>query len=763
MGKSIITRIILIFILVGIIPLIWVNILYFSVEQKKNESFSVESLNKLVEEKSTVLSQDLKRVEYEVLHLAKLIEIYYSKETIEGSTNNDNISIYIPKPGNETISQQESIKLFRDIVPHFTTAHNRLSDMGWIYFITPDDLMFLTPQSSLESFGYDHDFENDIYYDIAKPANNPERKLLWSQPYTDWLGKGWTITCSYPVYVDDIFIGVLSADVTSSNISSIISDFRLADSGFAFIIDNSGNVIYHPESESISKDKGMPLSMNLITENQNMEYEAILLDMAKGNSNFKNYTNNPDGKLHAIAYSNMDYSNWSLGLDVNWDMYKNITGVNKNYLLLIILISIFIFIVIGGLLYRIISMPINKLVSHTSAITSGDYSKRIHIGSSDEIGKLENAVNTMTDSISEYTENLKYKTKEIEAVFNSYPQTMMKIDKDFNILLMNSKGIEKISENPDFFENVIGQKCYKTIFNKDVPCENCPLKSHLSSTEETTREIADGDELYRITSYPITTKDEPVKEWVIFNSNITSQYLLEKTLTQREKMAGIGQMMAGVTHELKNPIMVIKGAQHLLKLTVAESITDEKVKAETSQIFNTIDESVTRAEKIIGNILDFSRTSNKDQELVDINKIFEQVILIESHSMLRSNITVDKQFETKLSKITANRDILKQIFINLISNAIQALPKEEPKLHISTHSMGEHAVEVKIIDNGSGIPESIMEKIYKPFFSTKGKEGHGLGLWIVKREMDKMNGIIKVKSDDKGTEFTLIFNNRKVM
>ena len=347
--------------------------------------------------------------------------------------------------------------------------------------------------------------------------------------------------------------------------------------------------------------------MNLITENQNKEYESILLDMTKGNDDFKNYTNIADETLHAIAYSSIDYSGWSLGIDVNWDMYKNITGVNKNYMMLIIFVSIFVFTIIGILLYRLISLPISKLVTHTRTITSGDYSTRIHIGSNDEIGELESAINTMTDSISEYPENMKYKKKEIEAVFNSYPQIMMKIDKDFNILLMNNKGRDIISESPGTGKDIIGQKCYSAIFSRSDSCENCPLKNKLSSTYEIASEITNGTQLHRIVSYPITAKSGPVREWVVFNSNITEKYLLEKTLVQREKMAGIGQMMAGVTHELKNPIMVIKGAEHLLKHTISESVTNKEITDEINEIFYMIDDSVSRAENIIRNLLDFSR------------------------------------------------------------------------------------------------------------------------------------------------------------
>ena len=127
-------------------PYVWVNILYFSVEQKENENFSKESLSKLVEEKSTVLSQDLKRVEYEILHLAKLIELTFENETT-GNIHSEtgNISIYIPTPDNITQSQKTTMEKFEEITPHFATARNRLSDMGWIYFITPDNLMFLIP------------------------------------------------------------------------------------------------------------------------------------------------------------------------------------------------------------------------------------------------------------------------------------------------------------------------------------------------------------------------------------------------------------------------------------------------------------------------------------------------------------------------------------------------------------------------------------------------------------------------------------------
>jgi signal transduction histidine kinase/HAMP domain-containing protein len=765
--------------------------MYFRIEKHENEDFAIESINKLVEEKSRVLSQDLKRVETEVLNLGKWLEyelasydevilisyiddnglLFDSDDILTTSEKfyedlqlqTDNISTYVPRNDKISKSRLNNIIKLQQFSSHFITSQNRLSDMSWIYFITPDDLMFLTPSSPLEGFGYSHDFQDDIYYSIAIPENNPERKLLWTNPYTDWLGNGWTITCSYPIYVDDKFLGVLSSDITSQNISSAVSDFRLSDSGFAFLINNGGNVIYHPDSETISQDKGTPLSMNLMTEQQNIEYENILMDMIEGNSGFENYTNTSDDNLHAIAYTGIENSNWSLGLEVNWEMYKNITGLSSSYIFNLILLSICIFMVIGFILYQLILVPINKLVDHTYLIKSGDYSQRIHTNSQTEIGILEMSINNMTDSISNHTKNLKYKTREIEAVFNSYPQIMMKIDKYFNIMLMNSKGMDIVDNDSHSHENIIGSKCYEIIFNRMEPCTNCPKRSTKSSNSEVIREITQDNQLYRITSLPILNKESKVKEWVIFNSNITDKYLLEQSLVQREKMAGIGQMMAGVTHELKNPLTVIKGAEHLMKLTVSEIKSDEDTKKEMNQIFKVIDESIDRSEKIINNLLDFSRKSTHDTETVDLNNILDQVLLIEGYSIRKNKVNLITNYEIDRLKINSNRDILKQIFINIISNAIHALPEEKPELVISTYTNEDRFALVSIKDNGSGISKEIVDKVFEPFFSTKEKEGHGLGLWIVKREMDKLDGEIKVNSiEGKGTEFILKFKKIRI-
>jgi hypothetical protein len=274
MGKSIIMRIILVFIFIGLIPLLFINYMYFRIEKHENEDFAIESINKLVEEKSMVLSHDLKRVETEVLNLGKWIEyefnnydsyLLHSYIKDKGLAFNesgflasheklykelqlqiDNTSTYIPEYDRISMSKLDEINRLQQLSSHFITTQERLTDMGWIYFITPGDMMILTPSTDLEGFGYNHDFKADIYYSIAAPENNPERNLVWTNPYTDWLGNGWTVTCSYPIYLDNEFMGVLAADVTSQNIGSTVSDFRLSDSGFAFLIDSDGNLIYHP-------------------------------------------------------------------------------------------------------------------------------------------------------------------------------------------------------------------------------------------------------------------------------------------------------------------------------------------------------------------------------------------------------------------------------------------------------------------------------------------------------------------------------------
>lgn len=791
MKRSIVTKIIAIFIVFGIIPMLFFTYMYNVSERKNNEALVKESLSKLASEKSKVLYLQLEEFENEILNLGQWIEFFMVDNTesqveefnksygisykessyIEDSKGvynklqrDDRSSIYIPLGDQMDKNRIDELIKINRITPYLIKAEHRLDNMSWIYFISKNNVMSIAPSTEISVFGYNHNFEEDIYYKLATPTMNPEKKVLWTEPYYDWLGEGWTITCTLPVYVANEFMGVVAADFPLNKLNATIEDFTLLESGFAFLIDQQGNVIYHPDANDLSKGVGDSLSMNLLKGGRDASYEDILTSMTKGESGFSVYVNELSNDLHAVSYISIDEMNWSLGIEVDWSTYQDVSGMTQNYLVTLILPLIAVFTIIGIFLFRNISKPLIQLMHQAEKISAGDFTTTKVNRSSDEIGILEQTFDHMTQSISNYTRDLLHKNREIEAIFNNIPGLLYIIDDQYNIIGLNKNSVDILAGEKRTASDLENCLCYNSFFNRDIPCINCPIKNEDALKGETVSDISNDNRLYKIRSYPVFKEDNTVKEWVLFGHEITDEFVMEKMIAQSEKMAGVGQIVAGFTHELKNPMTAIKGTNHLLKAIINNSPMAQNDMAEIEVLLDQISESVKRSENIIYNLLDFSKPSKQFKEVVDINRIITQVLSLEGHQFLMNNVKVTCEYENEKQWVFCNRDALKHIFLNLISNAIQAMPENGGELKVSVRVLENDLVEVRVKDNGVGIPKPILSKVFEPFYSTKEKQNHGLGLWIAKKELEKVGASIQINSTiGIGTEIELIFTNDDVV
>ncbi len=216
-------------------------------------------------------------------------------------------------------------------------------------------------------------------------------------------------------------------------------------------------------------------------------------------------------------------------------------------------------------------------------------------------------------------------------------------------------------------------------------------------------------------------------------------------LIQSEKLAALGKLTAGIAHEIRNPLTSIKVLIHSL----AEKIADTETKEKDIKV---IEDEIERVNQIIDRFLDFARPKEPEFSLVDINQILEETINLVSGEVKEQNVVLEKKFSA-LPRLYADREQMKQVFLNLFLNAVQAMP-EGGKLGIRTDLLGQR-VRIQIQDQGIGIPESIKDKLFEPFFTMK-EEGVGLGLSIVKRIIDDHKGSIKVRnSHPQGTVFAI--------
>ncbi|WP_164984929.1 ATP-binding protein [Ammoniphilus sp. CFH 90114] len=220
--------------------------------------------------------------------------------------------------------------------------------------------------------------------------------------------------------------------------------------------------------------------------------------------------------------------------------------------------------------------------------------------------------------------------------------------------------------------------------------------------------------------------------------DITEQKKTDEFLRNTEKLSLVGELAAGIAHELRNPLTTLKGFIHLIK------------KDNPSSYLGIMDDELDRIEAITNELLYLAKPLAAERKTVPIREILEQVTLLLTPQAILHNIQLEAEIDEELPMITCNVNQIKQVFINLMKNAIEAMPSGGV-IRLRVQSQGEAFVLVSVIDNGMGIPEERMEKLGQPFYSLKEK-GTGLGLTICKKIVQEHNGDLSFESEmGKGT------------
>jgi len=251
----------------------------------------------------------------------------------------------------------------------------------------------------------------------------------------------------------------------------------------------------------------------------------------------------------------------------------------------------------------------------------------------------------------------------------------------------------------------------------------------------------------RMTVNRFLDADGKLTGYIFIAKDITETKKLEYQVFQAEKLAALGQLSAGMAHEINNPLFVISGRLEILK--------QEKIAPEYREVLDLIDSQATRIRKLVDRILKFSRKSTLTLDKVDINQIIDLALPLVNDSQLPARkVEIIKSFAGNLPKVLGDPDQLQEVFLNMIINAYQAMPGGG-LIKITTSNFENLYAQVQITDSGVGIPAANFKNIFMPFFSTKGK-GTGLGLSICHNIIKSHNGSIELESQiNQGTTFTI--------
>lgn len=765
--RSFTTTILWAFIILNISSLM---IFTFSIKYEDEERALVSaktSLSEISREKAELISVSLKDIQDKTENMADWMEHFLKQNNASEKLSSDyyekngvlkryapvyrdyNNSSAVFLPNNIAITKEitKEINTTESMDPVFSEVLQQEDMLKWVYVATKNELLRVLPFYNVDVFDNDHWQTKDSFYIIANEQNNSRRDSIWTSPYVDYLGTGWTITCSHPIYdSSDNFFGVVCSDVGIEELRKrFLEGFKIGESGKIYLLTDSGNIIYHQDYQRKAEKQGELYNKNIFEdENLGDNKIKVLKQALKSEESLFEFTDSGQNKM--IAGCRIDGQPWTVIIEINREEFISQNRIDGKVLGQLIIIGIILALVLVVILYYEFSVPMRSLVDGVRTISQGGFGRVRNNTGFSEINELSEAFNHMNDNLQKYTESILRKNNEITTILNAIDGALLIIDTDKNIKITNERAKEKIKT-----DNI--QKCYELLANREEPCENCILSTILQEKQQVEKQLIIDSEIYKNIYYPIIEATGEIKEIVILNRCITKSIAMETELQQIEKMAEIGQFSAAIAHEIKNPLALIKGATYIMN---SYNKAPAEAGAYTEEI-QMVDNAVKEAEHVIATLLDFSARDIENGGFIDLNKLIEQILMISKKEIIKKDIKMFINVEIDPFFYSGKIEPIKIVLQNLINNSIQAIT-ENGQIFVYVGKVDEKTLLIKVTDNGSGISIHPRCKIFQPFITTKKQSGGtGIGLWITKTLVNEMGGSILVDEEiTEGTEIKVI-------
>ncbi|MFJ8353770.1 ATP-binding protein [Bacillus paramycoides] len=328
-------------------------------------------------------------------------------------------------------------------------------------------------------------------------------------------------------------------------------------------------------------------------------------------------------------------------------------------------------------------------------------------------------------------EQLKQQTSELELIFKALPDLCFLTEADGTIIDYKAGSPTKFYVPAETF---MGKKFYEVLPS--------PVAQQF---REAIRQVKEKESTV-IVEYPLALKGSidffearclPLlhDKIMVIIRDITERKKTEELLNKSDTLAAIGQLAAGVAHEVRNPLTVIKGFIQLFQIN----------KEDQEKYFDLMLSEIERIEAILQEFLSIAKTDEIPTEKKNIYKIFENVVSLINTKAIMTNIQVELIADSSEIIIECSENQLKQVFINILQNSIEAMP-DGGKISIHMKEMNEDGIIIDIVDAGIGIPEERIKRLGEPFYSTKEK-GTGIGLMLSYKIIESHQGAISIMSD----------------
>jgi len=543
-----------------------------------------------------------------------------------------------------------------------------------------------------------------------------------------------TMTVSVPVKDIGTVQGVLIAQLDARGIWDLADRIRIGKTGSVSVFSRKGFWVAHPDKSRIFEDRVQ----------QAQSIQKIMPERLKGKepvageSGDRIYAAAPVPGLDWVVMT-------SQSKEEALDMARKMKGQHRLFLILGLILSI----LIGWGIASSVSKPIQGLSRATKRISQGDFGKLPPLKRQDEIGELNLSFNRMVASLQEALANLQAARNFSERIIENIPAGLIVLGRDMRVQRTNQALLK-----------ILGTRRSGQLADKDITeildwgerlmeLVKRGLSGEPFQIEEKNLQTLDGREIEAVISgAPFLGQGGEIEGLLLLVEDVTQQRRLERRLIQSEKLASVGLISAGISHELKNPLNTIRWGVS----EIEDNLTEKNLEG-IERCISGIREGIRRCSVIINNLLDFTRPSPKEKEKVDIGALLEGVLSLVEEQVRTNNIEVKRDYRA-IPQIEVNLDLMKQVFLNLVANAIQAMP-DGGVLELSTGQDRTDRIWVRVSDTGPGIPEKDLGDIFTPFFRRR-EGGTGLGLWVVYTSLQRDGGDVRVESrEGEGSTFTV--------
>lgn len=634
-----------------------------------------------------------------------------------------------------------------------------------LYFIDPDgqgnmgweDPAKVNNRRWIYETAADYDLLSlDTYY-MSLPAANPDGETRWNRPVYEPGYAKWVVSCATPVSVDGKFLGIIGTDVLVEDLQRNITQTQIPGSSHSMFT-ASGQLVV---DAGLQRRIVGPQQEYLIAREGDERLKTLFaLASSAGNSLLKGYDEQADLYYAIARLRGMEwYFASSLpGLHVREEAFSNARWVLWSGLASLAAMLT----VLALVLSRQVGHPLRSLIQATARIGRGEPIDPTP-QSSGELGTLLNSFDRMAREIGERDRALRAEKERFRVLTEHGADFITLMDAQGEILYV-SASVEKLLGHRA--ESLVGRSPLDLMHEDDREAmaqafQACARVPYSHTGELRYRIRNDKGEWRWIECGGTNLLEDPQVLAVLLNQHdITEQVAAEEELTrqreltlQRERFASMGSLLAGVAHELNNPLSVVVGRAIMLE----DEAKDPAIRMTAERIRT----AAERCARIVRTFLAMARRTGQERAWTSVEAVIDAALEMVDYSLKANGVTVIRHKAAAMPELYIDPDQLHQVFTNLFVNAYQAMAEvDRPReLVVRTRlDMAHSRVLIDVIDSGSGIPESIRARIFDPYFTTKAAgTGTGIGLAVSLGIVESHGGAITVEcAPAGGTHFTVM-------